>query len=277
MPHFVTQRALYEVRERPSKTYSWTVFMSSNIIVELPWSILMAVIIFFCWYYPIGMYRNAIPAHQVHERGGLMFLFILVFMLFTSTFTHMVVAGIESAETAGNIAVLLFSLTLIFCGVLAGPTALPGFWIFMYRVSPFTYLVDGMLSTGLANTNVTCSSIELAHFNPASGQCWQYMQDYISSHGGYVNNPNATRDCEFCSASDTNVYLAQVSSSYANRWRNFGIMWAFVIFNVLAALFLYWLARVPRKQKVQDEPDMHPASRVQSRVSKVQSRVGKSG
>ena len=277
MPHFVTQRALYEVRERPSKTYSWTVFMFSNIIVELPWSTLMAVIIFFCWYYPIGMYRNAIPAHQVYERGGLMFLFILVFMLFTSTFTHMVVAGIETAETAGNIAVLLFSLTLIFCGVLAGPTALPGFWIFMYRVSPFTYLVDGMLSTGLANTNITCSSIELAHFNPASGQCWQYMQDYISSNGGYVNNPNATRDCEFCSASDTNVYLAQVSSSYANRWRNFGIMWAFIIFNVFAALFLYWLARVPKKQKVQDEPDMHPASRVQSRVSKVQSRVGKSG
>ena len=50
----------------------------------------MAVIIFFCWYYPIGMYRNAIPAHQVHERGGLMFLFTLAFMLFTSTFTDMV-------------------------------------------------------------------------------------------------------------------------------------------------------------------------------------------
>ena len=50
----------------------------------------MAVVIFFCWYYPIGMYRNAIPAHQVHERGGLMFLFVLVFMLFTSTFTDMV-------------------------------------------------------------------------------------------------------------------------------------------------------------------------------------------
>lgn len=27
MPHFVTQRALYEVRERPSKTYSWKAFM----------------------------------------------------------------------------------------------------------------------------------------------------------------------------------------------------------------------------------------------------------
>ncbi len=116
MPHFVTQRALYEVRERPSKTYSWKVFMLSQIIVELPWNTLMSVIIFVCFYYPIGMYKNAIPAHQVHERGLLMFLFAWVFLLFTSTFTDMVVAGIETAETAGNIAQLLFSLTLIFCG-----------------------------------------------------------------------------------------------------------------------------------------------------------------
>lgn len=90
--------------------------MAANIVVELPWNTLAAVILFFCWYYPIGMYRNAIPEHQVHERGALMFLFLLAFLLFTSTFTHMVVAGIEMAETAGNIAQLLFSLTLIFCG-----------------------------------------------------------------------------------------------------------------------------------------------------------------
>jgi ATP-binding cassette, subfamily G (WHITE), member 2, PDR len=37
MPHFVTQRALYEVRERPSKTFGWPAFMLANITVELPW------------------------------------------------------------------------------------------------------------------------------------------------------------------------------------------------------------------------------------------------
>ena len=116
MPHFVTQRSLYEVRERPSKTYSWLVFMLSNILVELPWNTLMAVIIFFCFYYPVGMYKNAIPLHQVHERGALMFLFVWVFLIFTSTFTDMMIAGIDTAETAGNLAQLLFSLTLIFCG-----------------------------------------------------------------------------------------------------------------------------------------------------------------
>jgi ABC-type multidrug transport system permease subunit len=35
IPVFVTQRTLYEARERPSKTYSWKAFMLANIFVEL--------------------------------------------------------------------------------------------------------------------------------------------------------------------------------------------------------------------------------------------------
>ena len=260
LPHFVTQRALYEARERPSKTYSWQVFMLSNIIVELPWNTLMAIIIFFCYYYPIGMYRNAIPMNQTYERGGLMFLLVWDFLIFTSTFTDLVIAGVEMAETAGNIGNLLFSFSLIFCGVLAGPNVLPRFWIFMYRVSPFTYLVDGMLSTGLANNYVKCSDIEFVNFNPpAPKTCSDYMAIHINTSGGYLTNGNATSNCEFCPASDTNVFLQLLSSSYSTRWRNFGIMWAFIIFNVVGALFLYWLARVPRKQTVKEEATPDPA------------------
>lgn len=85
MPHFVTQRSLYEVRERPSRTYSWKSFMISNIVVELPWNTLMAVIIYFCFYYPIGLYHNAEPTGTVHERGALFFLFTLQFLLFSKS------------------------------------------------------------------------------------------------------------------------------------------------------------------------------------------------
>lgn len=134
MPNFVTQRSLYEVRERPAKTYSWKVFMLSNIIVELPWNSLAAVIIFFCMYYPVGFYRNAELTGTVTERGGLFFLLVWSFLMFTSTFATMIIAGIDTAETGGNIANLLFSLCLVFCGVLASKDTLPGFWIFMYRV-----------------------------------------------------------------------------------------------------------------------------------------------
>ncbi len=250
MPHFVIQRSLYEVRERPSKVYSWRVFMLSQIVVELPWNTLMAVLMFVCWYYPIGLNENAIAAGQTAERGLLMFLLILCFMLFTSTFTDLIIAGFETAEAGGNIANLLFSLCLIFCGVLATPDSMPRFWIFMYRVSPFTYLVSAMLSVGVANTKVICAPNELLTFDPPSGQtCTEYLSSYIQSVGGYLTNDNATEACSFCPVSDTNVALAGVQSSYADRWRNFGILWAFIIFNIGGALFVYWLTRVPKKMR----------------------------
>lgn len=252
MPHFITQRALYEVRERPSKTYSWKVFILSNILVEIPWNFLMAVLVFVGWYYPIGLRQNAVEADQVAERGALMFLFILTFLTFAGTFTNMVVAGIETAEAAGNITNLLFSLSLIFCGVLATPSALPGFWIFMYRVSPFTYLVSGMLSVGLANAHISCSAEEFLHFSPPTPlNCSDYLDSYIGIFGGYLqpDSMRSTTECVFCSGSETNIFLRDVSAEYGDRWRNFGIFLIYVVFNVAAAVWLYWLARVPKGKR----------------------------
>ncbi|KIW94977.1 uncharacterized protein Z519_04957 [Cladophialophora bantiana CBS 173.52] len=101
MPHFVTQRNLYEARERLSKTYDWNFFMLAQIIVELPWNSLMAVIMFACWYCPAGLQRNAIGAGQQTERGALMFPLLLEFMVFTSTFTDMIIAGFNTADPGG--------------------------------------------------------------------------------------------------------------------------------------------------------------------------------
>ncbi|KAG7096765.1 hypothetical protein E1B28_004176 [Marasmius oreades] len=250
MPHFVAQRALYEARERPSKAYSWKAFMLANITAELPWNAFAGTLMFICWFYPIGLWRNAEPTDAVSERSGLMFLFLMSFMLFTSTFTHMIIAGIESAEAGGGIANFLFSLTLAFCGVLVPPEKMPRFWIFLYRVSPFTYLVDGMLSTALANTAAFCSPIELSRFDPPPNTtCGAYLAPFMSFAGGRLFNPEAISGCEYCVLNDTNVFLKQVSSSYESRWRNFGILWAYIGFNLLAALFIYWLARVPKRSK----------------------------
>jgi ATP-binding cassette subfamily G (WHITE) protein 2 (PDR) len=249
MPHFVTQRSLYEVRERPSKAYSWKAFMFANIVVELPWNTLMSVLLFVTWYYPIGLYKNAEPTDSVHLRGALMWLFVWAFLLFTSTFAHLVIAGVEQAEAGGNIANLAFSLCLIFCGVLASPSTFPHFWIFMYRLSPFTYLVSGMLATGLANSNVVCAENEYVTVQPLNGNCGQYLGPYKNATGGYIVNEDAMSDCRFCTLDDTNIFLKAVSSNYSDVWRNFGILWVYICFNIAGALFLYWLVRVPKVKK----------------------------
>jgi len=223
MPHFVIQRSLYEVRERPSKVYGWKVFMLSQIIVELPWNVLLAALMYFSWYYPVGLQNNAIAADQVVERGALMFLLMVTFLLFTCTFTDLMIAGFETAEAGGNIANLLFTLCLIFCGVLANPDTLPRFWIFMYRVSPFTYLASAMLSTAVANTEVVCAKNEYLHFAPPNGTtCEDYLGPYMQLAGGYLQDKLSAVECSFCPIDNTNAFLAGAKASYEDRWFNFG-------------------------------------------------------
>ncbi|KAK1690168.1 ABC-2 type transporter-domain-containing protein [Colletotrichum godetiae] len=249
MPHFVTQRSLYEVRERPSKTYSWKVFMMSQIVTEIPWNSLMSVFMFICVYYPVGLYENGDPS-QKSERAGLVWLLFWQFMVFTCTFAHACIAITDTAEMGGNLAQVLFMMCLLFCGVLASPAAMPGFWIFMYRVSPFTYLLSSILSTGLANSKVTCSTNEYIHFDPPNNQtCENYMEGYMNAMGGYIKNPSATSDCQFCTIADTNVFLKSISANFDNRWRDFGIGMVYIVVNIVAALGLYWLVRMPKGKK----------------------------
>lgn len=198
-----------------------------------------------------------------------MCLHVWMFFLFTSTFANMVIAGIESADVAGGIVNLVMILMFAFCGyvlsilgvtirvslqltpsksVLAGPTELPGFWIFMYRVNPFTYVVEGFLGTSLANAPVQCSPDEFVTFSaPNSSTCRTYLSDYLSRAGGYLEDPDST-ECRYCALSETNGFLSSINVSWDNRWRDFGLMWAYCFFNIVAAVFLYWLVRVPKRK-----------------------------
>ncbi|KZW03209.1 hypothetical protein EXIGLDRAFT_803466 [Exidia glandulosa HHB12029] len=253
-PLFVAQRALYEARERPAKTYSWVAFMLSQILVEFPWMLLSATLAFLCWYYPIGLYRNAIPTDAVQERGALMFLYVLSFFLFSGTFAHFTIVLTETPEAGSTLAVLVFTMSLLFCGVIANRKDL-GWWVWMYRLSPFTYFVSGMLSTAVANAPVVCSDIEWVVVQPPMNQtCSQYMGPFIQAVGGVLKNPGAISDCQSCLLSSTNQFLATISSSYDQRWRDWVIDTSYIVFNGLGALFFYWLARVPKKSNVLSMP-----------------------
>ncbi|KAL1957007.1 hypothetical protein VTO42DRAFT_6496 [Malbranchea cinnamomea] len=250
IPVFVTQRTLYEARERQSKTYDWRAFMLSNIVVEIAWNSFMAVFCFLTWYYPIGLWRNAEHTDAVHSRGVLIFLFLWVTMLFGSSFAHMLIAGFETEEAASGLANILSIMLYAFCGILSGPSDLPGFWIFMYRVNPFTYLVDGLLSTSLANAPITCASNEYLQFSSPDGlSCEEYMQPYMSWAGGYLLNGLDTDLCQYCQMRSTNDFLSTINVSFAKRWRNFGLLWVYVGFNITVALVAYWALRVPKKRK----------------------------
>ncbi|KAG7124728.1 ABC multidrug transporter C like protein [Verticillium longisporum] len=246
MPMFVPQRDLFEIRERPSKIYRWNTFILSNILIEAAWNTLMAVIIFVCWYYPVGFVMNTSPGDE-HSRGLLVFFFLWMFMLFTSTFSHFSITWIPTADTAGVFASLLWMLCLCFCGVGVAKSDLPSFWNFMYYISPGTYLVGGVMSSAIANAEVPCAAREILRLAPPSGMdCLEFLGPFAEAAGGNLLTPNATETCLYCSISNTNQFLARYSIKYATRWRDFGVLWAYVLFNVGAALALYWAFRMPK-------------------------------
>ncbi|KAL4931349.1 putative ABC multidrug transporter [Aspergillus undulatus] len=238
MPQFITQRSLYEVRERPSKAYSWKAFLIANIVVEIPYQIVMGILTYACYYY-------AVVGIQDSERQGLVLLLCIQFFIYASTFAHLCIAALPNTETASAVVTLLFAMSLTFCGVMQSPTALPGFWIFMYRVSPFTYWVGAMASTQLHGKAVKCSAAELSILDPPSGQtCGDYLSSYLSMAGGQLTNPNATSDCNYCSVAVADDFIAGSGIFWSERWRNFGIMWAYIVFNIFMATTLYYMFRV---------------------------------
>ncbi|KAH7142621.1 ABC-2 type transporter-domain-containing protein [Dactylonectria estremocensis] len=246
MPMFVPQRALYEVRERPSKIYRWSTYILSNIIVEIIWNTLMAALMYFCWYYPVGFVQNTTSDDQT-IRGFLIFLFLWMFMLFTSTFSHFAIVWIETSEEAGVLASLLWMLCIAFCGVGVPYKDIPQFWKFMYRTSPGTYLISGIMSAAVAGSEVICANNEVLHMmTPANMTCGDFMGSFVEHAGGYLLNPSSSESCEYCSLASTDQFLDRFQINYSDRWWHFGLLWVYIAFNIAATLGLYWVFRVPK-------------------------------
>ncbi|VUC23836.1 unnamed protein product [Clonostachys rosea] len=252
IPRFVKGRQLFEARERHSNSYTWSVFIAANIFTELVWQTAISVAVFVCWYYPVGLYRQNNSPHPLHERGLLNFILIWLFNLWANTMSQVFGAGIEHGELVVQAATLCFWLSLVFCGILVPPDSLGSFWIWMYRLSPLTYLTEGLALSGLGNATVVCSDIELLNVslprNSSNGvTCAQYLEAHIKLVGGSVLNPEGTDQCQVCPIANADTILALFGMRSGVAWRNVGIMAAYVVFNMLATFGIYWLARVPRK------------------------------
>lgn len=145
-----------------------------------------------------------------------------------------------------------FNLTLCYSNGVLQPYRQLNWWRWMYRVSPYTYLIEGLLGQGMlyfflvdtsyidrkmkavGHMDINCSSKELSKLSPPSGlTCGEYMQNYIAASGGYLTNPNDTSDCMFCSSRTTDQFLSSsFNIFYSHHWRNFGLLFAYICFNV---------------------------------------------
>ena len=103
---FIANRMIYEIRERPSKMYSWSAWVTSQILVELPWNMAGGILLFFCWYWTVGY-----PT----DRAGFMFLIFAVLIPFYYTTIGQAVSAIAPTM---EVAALLFTSTFSFVLIL---------------------------------------------------------------------------------------------------------------------------------------------------------------
>jgi ATP-binding cassette subfamily G (WHITE) protein 2 (SNQ2) len=102
---FLRMRGIYEIRERPSRMYSWTALITSQFLVESPWNILGDSLFFFCWYWTIGY-----PS----SRAGYTYLvFCVIFPLYYTSCAQAIAAMAPSPEIAGLIFSVVYSYVLM--------------------------------------------------------------------------------------------------------------------------------------------------------------------
>ncbi|ELU44174.1 ABC transporter CDR4 [Rhizoctonia solani AG-1 IA] len=124
-------------------------------------------------------------------------LLCIAFPLYYTTFSQAVAAMAPNVMIGGLLFSFFFSFTMNFNGVLQPYSQLIPFWKWMW-VACQRHRKDGP---------------HIQTIVPPSGQtCSSYMNQYITAAGGYLVNPDASSDCQFCPQSTTDTYLACIRS-----------------------------------------------------------------
>lgn len=120
----------------------------------------------------------------------------------------------------------------------------------MYRATPLTYFINGLLVACLKDAKVECSPVEILRIEPLLTStvrtCGEYMAPYLEAAGGYLVNPEAKENCGLCPVGSTNDVMAAMGLdiNMSSAWKDVGCLTVYVVFNVLAIFGVYWLVRV---------------------------------
>lgn len=231
-------RDLFEGREKLSNTYHWSLMIIAQCINELPYLIFGATLMFVSLYFPTQ--ADSSPPHS-----GMFYLTQGILLQgFAVTFGLLILYIAPNLESAAVLFSFFYTFVVAFSGVVQPTNLMPGFWTFMNKVSPYTYFIQNLVSSFLHSREVKCNDIELAYFNPPSGQtCELYASKYVKARGGYISNPQATQKCGYCSYSVADEYLSIIGAKWSYRWRNIGFFFVYIIFNLSLVLALYWTIR----------------------------------
>ncbi|KAG9253686.1 brefeldin A resistance protein [Emericellopsis atlantica] len=244
-PVFLNARNIFESRENNAKIYSWFAWTTAAVVVEIPYAIVAGGVYFNCWWW--GIFGLDVSAFA----SGFAFLLVLLFELYYVSFGQAIASFAPNALLASLLVPIFFLFVVSFCGVVVPAQQLPTFWrSWMYWLSPFHYLLEGLLGVAIHDLPVRCTSAEFAQFTPPPGtSCDEYVQPFIQQAGGYVET-GAGGVCNYCQFATGDEFGRSFSVYYSHKWRDFGIFCGFIAFNyfvIFAATLLRFKGKNPLK------------------------------
>ncbi|KAL3241204.1 ATP-binding cassette sterol transporter AUS1 [Nakaseomyces bracarensis] len=233
-------KEVFIARESRSNTYHWTCLLLAQFFIELPLAMSSSTLFFVCAFFCCGFDNSG-------RVAGVFYLNYILFSAYYLTLGLWLIYTAPNLQTAAVFVAFIYSFTASFCGVMQPYGLFPGFWKFMYRVSPYTYFVETFVSVLLHDRKVICNTSEMVPGQPTGGKtCGQFFAPYISEYGGWLKNPKTFTVCAYCTYDTGDDFLKQQNMSYDHIWRNYGIEWAFVAFNFFAMFAGYYLTYVKK-------------------------------
>ncbi|KAK5138419.1 hypothetical protein LTR08_000005 [Meristemomyces frigidus] len=242
-PLFIQRRDIYESREKKSKYYHWSAFVTGLIVSELPYLVICAVLYFVCWYYTVGFSGES-------SKAGSVFFVMLIYEFVYTGIGQAIAAYAPNALFASLVNPLVIGILVSFCGVLVPYAQIAPFWRYwMYYLNPFNYLMGSLLTFTVFGVEVQCGEDEFAVFDtPGVGQtCANYLADYLQGIGSRSNlvNPDATSGCMVCQYRTGDDYLYNINlKDYYYGWRDAAIV---VIFAFSSYGCVYLLMKLRTK------------------------------
>ncbi|KAG2224969.1 hypothetical protein INT45_000090 [Circinella minor] len=242
-PKFMTER-LYFRREYASRFYGWMPFAFTSVLVEIPYILFLSAFFMGGMYWTTGLVNTP-------EACGYFYLMLILFVFWAVTLGFVIASVAEIPTMAAVINPLVISMLILFAGLMQTASAMPRFWSsWMYWLNPFHYYIEGLAVNEMADLPVICNDIDFVKFSPPTGQtCGEYLSSFFANGApGYVNNPNATDICDYCTfKSGPEYYELTFGWSADNKWRDIGVIAAFFVFNVLVFLALCYWKRLGRR------------------------------
>ncbi|KAJ2807831.1 ATP-binding cassette transporter snq2 [Coemansia helicoidea] len=240
-PEFLRQRKYYG-RESSTNQYGWRAFTVAIIITEWPFAIVANSVFFVCFYWTVGL-------NSISDRMGYFYIMYIVLGLFSLSLGQAIAAFCPNEVVTAMVNPIFTAMVTLFCGVTIAYPQMPKFWRhWMYWLSPFHYYIEGVITNDLHGAPVRCKSDELYVFEPpANASCAAYAGPWVERATGYLANPDATAACRYCPYGVGDQFYTPLDWSFDHRWRNFGILLAFLAFNIAFTALMIRVFKVNKR------------------------------